>query len=488
MWRRRSNLPGNPDSDQSISEEDEEHVNDVCPSEETKEEGGLLLQTKLQKLIGCGEVDYDVETGNVSPEATKISSSLEDDVEVPDSLEESYIASGRKAELTCISAQENMLDYEIPQDEPVATWSTVSKETESMIHLNGVASVLSSHSAGFRAKRGSKVVEDHVKPKFSFHSHSHGETSSKICDMAEHLEHDDDMAIEEDPIAECPHDFDEISETRLGVTDMAIEEDPIADSPHDFDEISENRQDITDMAIEVQNRCIEEAISKLVDNPTEKIRVAKRSSKTYRRREGRRSKFAHKGSSSIVQDSATDDELPGPMDSGSSTDDEANYQISVPNISNQKKQFVGDRFDEAIKASSLSKEGLLFGSPKLSGGSSLYGKLQQIMKQEKETEMEITKKFQGGFKQADGSSYVDVRILSTHLEAKLVVCKCSIIDLSGDSLLAKESETTIIFSPKVCVDVYIEIGSFIRLYAPWKEMEMKNTNEVIILSSYFSTM
>lgn len=61
MWRR-SNLPGNADSDQSISEEEEEHVdvslgeNDdmlLCPSEKANEEGrGLLLQTKLDKLIG----------------------------------------------------------------------------------------------------------------------------------------------------------------------------------------------------------------------------------------------------------------------------------------------------------------------------------------------------------------------------------------------------------------------------------------------------
>lgn len=96
------------------------------------------------------------------------------------------------------------------------------------------------------------VVKDHVRPKFSFHSHTHGETSSKISDMAEHLE----------PAA-----------------DMAIEEDPIAESPHDFDEISENRQGITDMAIEVRNGCTEESISKLLDIPTDKIRVAKRSSK-----------------------------------------------------------------------------------------------------------------------------------------------------------------------------------------------------------------
>ncbi|EOA40621.1 hypothetical protein CARUB_v100123491mg, partial [Capsella rubella] len=420
----------------------------------------------------CGELNYARETGVVPLEATirKISSSLEDDVDVPDSPEESILASSRRARLTCLSAQESGSDDEIQHDEQEATWSTISKETKSLVYLNGITSVSSSHVSGFRAKRGSKVVKDHVRPKFSFHSHTLGETSSKISDMAENFEPAADQAIEEDPIAECPNDFDERSESRQAIS-------------------------VTDSR-EVLHGYTEDAIPKLLDIPSRRIRPTKRSSKLYSRHERKTQKFSHKGSSYNFQDSDTDDELPGPMDSGSSSDDEPSYQTSVPNISNQKKQFVGDRFDEAMKASSLSKESLLFGSPKLSGGSSLYGKLQQIMKQEKETEMEITKKLQGGIGQPDVSSYVDVKIMSRHLEGKLVVCKCSVIDISGDSVLLKntqalaanETETTILFSPKVCADVDIEIGSCIRLHAPWKELEVKKTNDVIILSSYFSSL
>ncbi|XP_010481394.1 PREDICTED: uncharacterized protein LOC104760203 [Camelina sativa] len=467
MWRR-NNLPGNLDSDQSISEEEEEHINvssgetDMWPSENAKEEGGLLLQTKLEKLIGYGEQkNYARETGVVSLEATirKISSSLEDDdVDVPDSPEESYLASSRRV---CVPAQESGSDDEIQHDEQVATWSTICKETKSLVHLHGNASVSSSHLSGFRAKRGSKVIKDHLRPKFSFHSHTPGETLSKISDMAGDLEPAADEAIEEDPIAECPNDFDETSESRQGISVAASRE-----VLHGFTEV--------------------------LDIPPHKIRLIKRTSKLYSRHERK----SLKGNSSNFQDSDTDDELPGPMDCGSSSDDEPSYQTPVPNISNQKKQFVGDRFDEAIKASSLSKEGLLFGSPKLSGGSSLYGKLQQIMKQEKETEMEITKKLQGGIGQPDASSYVDVKIMSRHLEGKLVVCKCSVIDLSGDSLLLKntqalaanETETRVLFSTKVCADVDIEIGNCIRLYAPWKELEVTKSNDVIILSSYFSSL
>uniref|UniRef100_A0A0D3DIL5 Uncharacterized protein n=1 Tax=Brassica oleracea var. oleracea TaxID=109376 RepID=A0A0D3DIL5_BRAOL len=435
-------------------EEEEEHVDGR----------GLLLQTKLEKLIGgCGgESNYAEETGYISLEATprKLSSSLE---EVPDSPEETYFASSTRDGLTCIFAHDSVPDDEVPHDEPVTTWSTISKEAKSLLHLNGIAAVSSSHSSALRAKRGSKAVKDNVRPKFSFHSHAHGEKSSKISDMAEYFEppDDDQAAIEEDPIAECPNDCDEISDNT------------------------------------------EDAVSMLLIPPSDKIRVTKRSSKPYSRRQGKCLKFAYKGSSSNIQDSdSTDDELPGPMDSGSSTDDEPSYQSSVPNITNQKKQFVGDLFNEAVKASSLNKEGLSFGSPKLSGGFSLYGKLQQIMKQEKEMEIEITKKLQCGIGQADASSYIDIKIMSRHLEGKLIVCKCSVIDLPGDSLLfkntqalaARDTETTVIFNPKVSVDVDIEIGSFVRVHAPCfsishrKEMEVKNTMEVIILCSYFSSL
>lgn len=86
------------------------------------------------------------------------------------------------------------------------------------------------------------AVKDHGRPKFSFHSHTHGETLSKISDMAENFERaSDQAAIEEDPIAECPNDFDESREALHG--------------------------------------CTEDPVSKLLVPPPDKIRVIKRSSK-----------------------------------------------------------------------------------------------------------------------------------------------------------------------------------------------------------------
>lgn len=97
------------------------------------------------------------------------------------------------------------------------------------------------------------VGKDHVRPKFSFHSHTHGETLSKISDMAEIFEPAVDQATEEDPIAECPNDFDERSEKREGVS------------------VAESR--------EVLHQYTERSVSKLLVPPPDKIGVIKRSFK-----------------------------------------------------------------------------------------------------------------------------------------------------------------------------------------------------------------
>lgn len=47
---------------------------------------------------------------------------------------------------------------QVPHDEPVITWSTISKEAKSLLHLNGIAAVSPSHSSALRAKRGSKGI------------------------------------------------------------------------------------------------------------------------------------------------------------------------------------------------------------------------------------------------------------------------------------------------------------------------------------------
>ncbi|KDO58446.1 hypothetical protein CISIN_1g030704mg [Citrus sinensis] len=47
-------------------------------------------------------------------------------------------------------------------------------------------------------------------------------------------------------------------------------------------------------------------------------------------------------------------------------------------------------------------------------------------------------------------------------------------------------ERKIIFNPRVCCDVDIEVGSSIRIHPPWKEVQVGGNDESIILSTYFS--
>ncbi|CAN8323395.1 unnamed protein product [Cochlearia groenlandica] len=381
-------------------------------------------------------------------------SSSYDDLVVPDSPEESYhpSSSSKIVGLTCIPAHQcRPQDDQIPHDEQAEMWATVNKETKSLIQLNDTASV-------FRTKRnGGKVGKDHVKPKFSFLSHIRGETSisPRVCNMADVLHPADDMDIEDDPITEFPDDFDERSENKLSTY------------------------------------ASKEVVSKPLVPPPDKTRLIKRSSKPYSRRGGKGLKSSNKESSSKFQDNEIDDELHGPNSESSSDDDKPNLQSSEP----EKKTFM-DVFYEAIQASSLGEEILLSGPPQISSGPNMYGRLQQIIKQEKVTDYKVRRKLRSRTGQTDPSSYLDVKIMSRSLEGKLVVCKCFVMDLSGDSLLlkntqavaAKETETRIIFNPKVCVNVYIEMGSIVRLHAPWKEIEVKNTNELILLCSYFSNL
>ncbi|MCI01621.1 hypothetical protein A2U01_0022648 [Trifolium medium] len=49
---------------------------------------------------------------------------------------------------------------------------------------------------------------------------------------------------------------------------------------------------------------------------------------------------------------------------------------------------------------------------------------------------------------------------------------------------SKGGQRTIIFNPRVCDNVDLEVGSLIRIYPPWKKVQVGN--DTIILCSYFS--
>ncbi|KAF7818225.1 uncharacterized protein G2W53_023680 [Senna tora] len=209
-------------------------------------------------------------------------------------------------------------------------------------------------------------------------------------------------------------------------------------------------------------------------------------------RRGKKVKNFSIRSRSHFQDRIVDGEdSPEPMDSGSLSDNEVGDQNMKIAFTEKKMQTMADRFQEALGASYVADEGTHVAAPKASGAG-LFGNLQRVMQKEKESDMDFLKKSHSGGSPHSGHGCVDVKIISRHLDGKLTVCCCLFCKYTEKILLPDYSkgmmcggqERTIIFSPKVCDNVDLEVGNIIRIHPPWKEVQVGNDN--IILCTYFS--
>ncbi|XP_022997740.1 uncharacterized protein LOC111492608 isoform X1 [Cucurbita maxima] len=155
-----------------------------------------------------------------------------------------------------------------------------------------------------------------------------------------------------------------------------------------------------------------------------------------------------------------------------------------------KEQSITDRFEEALVAACMDAERTLSLVPNPLG-IGLYGKLQRVVQSEKERE---TNFLNGLHCSTTPNGCIDVKVLSRYLDAKLTVCSCLFIDVerlalrNGDKAIATEGEKrTVIFSPRVCSNVELEVGNLIRIIPPWKEVTVDHAHN-IILSTYFSQL
>lgn len=132
-----------------------------------------------------------------------------------------------------------------------------------------------------------------------------------------------------------------------------------------------------------------------------------------------------KRSMSLLGDRIIDDEdQPELLASGSSSDDETNNQnINLADLE-MKKRTIADRFQEALAATSVSDEGVIFAAAKPSG-IGLFGKLQRVMQTEKERDSEFLKKLQMGASPNSEPCSIVAKILSRCFDAKLIVCHCT---------------------------------------------------------------
>ncbi|KAL5701168.1 hypothetical protein ACHQM5_026535 [Ranunculus cassubicifolius] len=152
-----------------------------------------------------------------------------------------------------------------------------------------------------------------------------------------------------------------------------------------------------------------------------------------------------------------------------------------------------DKFQEVINAATVNDQGMLSATSKQTGR--YFSRLQQVMQTEKERHMEFLNQSRGAIPR-DEARFLDVKILSRYLDAKLTVCQCLLsqnASLSSECLLNSqifnediELRRTVIFSSRICNNVDLEVGNIIRIHPPWKVVEVPSKDGGIILCTYFS--
>ncbi|KAF2308030.1 hypothetical protein GH714_034600 [Hevea brasiliensis] len=305
------------------------------------------------------------------------------------------------------------------QDE-ACTWSMISKEAEALNHLNEQS--LSSFSAFSKANKSCKgSVGDKEKLKFSLRIKSHKDglfhsfipedenvTSSKALDAPEQLEPIEDETIENSNL-EFLEDFHGENGRPLKV------------APADVEAIG--------------NGLIEHSMAELLEGLQDRNVLQRGNSKM--KNKGKRAQLMVKKNVSPLGDRIIDDEeKPEQVITGSSIDDEANYQNLDLANPEMKRQSMADRFQEALAATSFSNDdGAHVAAAKLSG-IGLFRKLQQVMQSEKER-ANFLKRY-----------------------------RWELAPVGSQKLVDREREGTIIFSPRICGDVDLEVGNLICIHPP----------------------
>ncbi|KAB2069210.1 hypothetical protein ES319_A08G081800v1 [Gossypium barbadense] len=282
---------------------------------------------------------------------------------------------------------------------------------------------------------------------------------------------------------------------RLKASDHGTLEHSIAEVLEDFNGEEENRLEIVPADVEAHGHgFIEHSMAELLDDLQDNTSLLRGNFKMHSRARGKRVQAALKRSICSLGDRTIESEdLNEPFSGGSSSNDEADYQnlkLAIPEI---KKPTISDKFQEALGATSLTAEGTFIPTPG-AFSTGLFGKLQQIMQQEKETDTHFLMKLQNGASFKNEPSCIAVNIVSRYLDAKLTVCYCSfvktiegILQPESPKILENEGQkVTVIFNQRTCANVDLEIGKLICIHPPWKEVDVTGDGEKTILSTYFS--
>ncbi|KAH9745162.1 kinetochore protein [Citrus sinensis] len=472
---------GDEDSDQSISDEEDFNVDlrDNCVSLGGPSEKAVLMEKLVEGLLAV-----------YHQRQKQVSVFVEDEVEMPEFPDEvGFIFSPRKAS-TCTSDEEaisaneaNALpefsrtpfhkdgfhDFGSARLDGENTWSVVSKEAKALVHLNENALCSSSSQPTCKANKSGKGIQSKSKPKFSFRFQPRREGLFSPVSK-------NDNSI--------PCKVDELSE-RMETVDC--EKHSITGLLGGFPGKKATQSEMVPDEVEDPHWCDDHSVAEHLDSLRDSSSLLRRNSKMNSRTRGKRMQVFSRRSISQLGDRTVDCEDLEPVGSGSSSDNEANYQNPKPAIPEVKRQTIVDRFQEAL--GTTSRDEAAFVAVPRSFGVGLFGKLQQVMQSEKETDLEFLK-LQTKASPNNEPTCLNVKILSRYLDAKLIVCHVSPSKDTEEPQWPQSNqkrgnggrERTIIFNPRVCCDVDLEVGSSIRIHPPWKEVQVGGNEEQLLNS------
>ncbi|KAK2389001.1 hypothetical protein QL285_062632 [Trifolium repens] len=464
-------LQENPHSDDSISDDDEHQPNlpnNVLSFQHisTNKQDELPLPARLDLLKGrfCNQNSSSLFQKSLEDEEVEMPDFNEGGLRdvsgevVADSGDEDTVSEDEGS--TILSPR--LLQKYGPQYVKNGEVKDAKRKSEALLCFKESASCSASHATC--SKANSSGIWSKAKPSFSLKSVTHkyghiGSSISNIDRLPQIMKAVDHRASAS--LAENQLEDDDIVELELDTEPSETEA-----LPHEFNlplmaDLFDNLQDKTDLY------------------PQEN------------QRKGKTVQPFQKNSRSHLPETVVDSEdSPEPVDSGSSSDHEESDKHMKITFPRKKMQTMADRFHDALGSSSVIAENIGALNSLRTG---IFEKLQQVMQKEKERDIDFSKKLQAGTRPDGEFGCVDVNIISRYLDGKLIVCHCSFSKYTENSLLqaegmgfdgSKGGQRTIIFSPRVCDNVDLEVGSLIRIHPPWKEVQVGN--DIIILCSYFS--
>lgn len=357
-----------------------------------------------------------------------------------------------------------------------STMPKVSADCKSGVFLNKDAGCSSLYGASSKLNRSSKAAgsSGKAKPKFLFQSRSRKKDFALVV-----------------------HDSCETS-TPLSVLPLNVELDmerknieSLEDVLEIFsgNEVQQFEENLVSSEVAVVHDPNEHSMAEFLDHFQHTSSLPRGNSNMQLQTKRQGSRFLRKNNLLLLGDrNMSNGDQPEALDSDPSSDED-----KVPQIlkSVKPQRTMADQFHLALGAVSTN-ERLSIARPKQFG---LSGRLQHVMQCEKDTDTYFLEKSQTDDASSGAQSFIDVRILSSSLEAKLTVCFCALHgDEEGSACLSNSQngkgtggrKLTIIFSSRICKDVELEIGNVIRIHQPWKEVHVNEKDEGIILCEYFS--